>query len=109
MIINAALTAEASRYIITSRPVAAEQIVSRFETLSGKKIKADYIDLQPGIQDPIFKSDREQLRSQWSRCTSLDGTIKNYIAIRNNSTARLFVRMDPRQNNMREDYDAKSS
>lgn len=109
IIINAALIADSSRYIIATAPVDTDRIVSRFETLSGKKIKAGFIDLQPGTQDTLFESDSEQLRSYWTRSTSLDGAIQDYIAARNNGATRLFVRTDPRQNYMREGYNAKSS
>lgn len=108
IIINAALTAVPGRYIITTEPVPITHVVSEFETISDRKINATYIDLQPGMTDPLFESDREHLLSSWTRQTCLNMAIKNYIAACN-STAHLCLHANPCQNHTREDYDAKSS
>jgi nucleoside-diphosphate-sugar epimerase len=109
LIINAALSADPPRYIITTEPVTTDRIASEFEKISGKKIKAEYRDLQPGIPDPLFASDREKLRSYWTRCTPLASMIKNYIDACSNTEKRLLAHTNPHQTCLQEVYHAKGT
>lgn len=79
LIINAALIAEQQRYIITNSGMPIEQIASKFEQVSGKKINASYIDLEPGKPDPVLISDIKKLKADWIRYTSIESAIKKII------------------------------
>ena len=109
LIIQAALSADSPRYILTTEPVAIDRIASVFEKIGGKKITADYRDLQPGIPDQLFASDSERLRTYWTRSTSLASMIKHYIDARNNTNKRLLATTNPLQNCLPEGYHAKST
>lgn len=85
LVINAALTADKQRYIITTSGETIDQITSKFEEISGHRINAKYIDLEPGRPDPIFISDIEDLQTEWIRCTSLESAIKKIIKLNQNS------------------------
>jgi UDP-glucose 4-epimerase len=75
LIINAALSADKSTYILTTPPIAVDEISARFEKISEKKLNAEYVDLDPGVIDPAFLSDLELLNASWVRKTELDSMI----------------------------------
>jgi len=109
LIINAALSANFPRYIITTEPMTTDRIASKFEKITGKKVKADYRDLQPGISDQLFVSNKEKLHSYWTRSTPLASMIKNYIDERKNTKKKLLTQTNPHENSLREGYHAKST
>lgn len=76
LIINAALVSDRSRYILAKPSIPVEMVASKFEEISKRKLNADYVDLSPGITDPIFESDIESLCANWIRYTSLESMIK---------------------------------
>jgi UDP-glucose 4-epimerase len=77
--INAALQADRSTYVLTAPSLAVDQIAGLFENISGKKLNAEYVDLEPGTSDAAFQSDMELLQAHWIRRTSLDSMIKKII------------------------------
>ncbi len=79
LVIQAALAADSPRYLITTDPLKTEQVVAQFEGITHQKVQADFVDLEPGIADPAFESDIEELRTDWTRCTSLESLIKKFI------------------------------
>ena len=79
LIINAALKANKFRYILATPSMAVDEIAARFEKISGKKLNAEYVDLNPGGTDPAFESDIELLSVRWIRKTSLDSMILRMI------------------------------
>ena len=79
LIINAAMVSENLRYIITTPPISVDEIASKFETISGRKLNADYVDENPGISDPIFESDIDFFHTSWVRHTSLEVMIQKII------------------------------
>lgn len=81
LIINAALIAKKQRYIITTSGITTDQLSSKFEQISGHRINAEYIDLEPGRSEPMFISDIEKLQADWIRCTSLESAIKKIIEL----------------------------
>lgn len=90
LIINAALTADRQRYVVTTPGVITDEIASKFEQVSGHKITADHIDLEPGISDPVFASDIQKLRTDWTRCMSLEAMMGKIIDLHHDgSTSRI--------------------
>lgn len=85
LIINAALIAKNQRFILTTSGVTTDQIASKFEQISGHKINAEYIDLEPGRPDPIFVSDIKKLQAEWIRYISLESAIKKIIELNQHS------------------------
>jgi hypothetical protein len=79
LIINAALQANKSKYLLASPSIAIDEMAARFETISGKKLNAEHIDLEPGVMDPVFQSDIELLHASWIRKTALDSMIEKII------------------------------
>lgn len=86
LVINAALTADKQRYIISTSGETIDKIASKFEEISGHRIKAEYIDLEPGRPDPIFISEIEDLQTDWIRRTSLESAIKKIIKLNQNNS-----------------------
>lgn len=79
LIINAALHADKLTYVLAPPSIAVDEIATRFEKISGKKLNAEYIDLTPGIVDPVFQSDIIRLDARWIRRTALDSMIRKII------------------------------
>ncbi|HOO38726.1 MAG TPA: NAD(P)-dependent oxidoreductase [Deltaproteobacteria bacterium] len=98
LIITAALSADSRRYIITAEPVSIDRIASAFERISGKRIHSVFRDLEPGISDRIFASDRGKLHSSWTRSTPLDEMIENYIEACTSTKNRLLACTNPHYN-----------
>ncbi len=79
MIINASLIGEGKRYNITSDPIPITDIVAQFERISGKRINAEYIDLDPNSRDPLFISDARHFQGGWTKATSLETALRKVI------------------------------
>ena len=79
LIINAALQAGQLKYIVATPSIKIDEIAARFEKISGKELMAEYIDLNPGETDPIFKSDLHLLEDSWIRKTSVGSMIEKMI------------------------------
>jgi nucleoside-diphosphate-sugar epimerase len=75
LIINAALTARKDRYIIAADGIKIEEIATKFEEVCKCRLNAEYVDFAPGAVDPIFITDIEQLRVDWTRSTLLESMI----------------------------------
>lgn len=88
LIINSALIGVQDNYLLVGDGYLNEDISKRFEELSHRKLNAEYRDLNPGAIDPTFISDRDKLKSSWTRTYSLDSMIELIIKLnlRNSST-----------------------
>ncbi len=98
LIITAAQSADSRRYIIAAEPVSIDRIASAFEKISGKKIHGVCRDLQPGIPDHVFASDRKKLHSSWTRSTPLEPMIENYIEACTSTKNRHLACTNPHYN-----------
>ncbi|HOJ19779.1 MAG TPA: NAD(P)-dependent oxidoreductase [Ignavibacteriaceae bacterium] len=81
LIINSTLVGVQDSYLLVGDGKLNEDISKRFEELSNRKLNAEYQDLNPGVIDPGFVSDRDKLRSSWTRSYSLDSMIEMIIAL----------------------------
>jgi nucleoside-diphosphate-sugar epimerase len=79
LIINAALHTDKLTCVLAPPSIVVDEIATRFEKISGKKLNAEYIDLNPGIVDPVFQSDIIRFDARWIRRTSLDSMIRKII------------------------------
>ena len=79
LIINAALQSGKSRYLLTPPPIAIDDIALKFEQVSGRKLHAEYIDLNPGFSEPVFNSDIGSLNESWIRYTPLELIVEKII------------------------------
>lgn len=86
LIINATQTAERKRYLLTKPGIKIDKITTRFEKLSGRKIRGEYKDLEPGISDRIFVSDIARIQADWIRNVPLDKAIMKIIELNNKIT-----------------------
>lgn len=88
LIINSVLTGDKEDYLVVGEGQLNEYISQKFEEISKRKLNAEYIDLNPGIVDQIYISDRDKLKSSWTRSYSLDSMIKMIIKsnLKNSST-----------------------
>lgn len=78
LIINSALIGD-SDFLVVGEGHLNEYISQKFEEISQRKLNAEFVDLNPGIIDPIFISDRDKLKSSWTRSYSLESMIKIII------------------------------
>ena len=88
LIINSALLDEKENYLVVGDPYLNEYISQRFEEIAKGTLYAEYVDLYPGTVDSIYISDRDKLKSSWTRSYSLDSMIELIIKsnLRSSST-----------------------
>ena len=79
LIINSALLDDKENYLVVGDGYLNEYISQRFEEIAKGKLNAEYVDLYPGTVDSMFISDRDKLKSSWTRSYSLDSTIELII------------------------------
>jgi len=79
LIINASLVNKERTYNLVSEGWLNKDIAKIFEKVSGRALKADYIDLYSDKGDLVFISDIDKLKSDWIRDTSLEMIIRNII------------------------------
>lgn len=81
LIINSALLGNEENYLVVGGGKLNEFISHRFEEIAKGKLNAEYLDLNPSIEDPIFVSDINKLQSIWTRSYSLDSLIEQIIKL----------------------------
>jgi nucleoside-diphosphate-sugar epimerase len=88
LIINSALMGDKDNYLLIGDGQLNEDISKRFEALSHRKLNVEFRDLNPDVIDPEFISDRDKLKSLWTRSYSLDSMIELIIKLnlRNSSS-----------------------
>jgi len=88
LIINSALLDDKENYLVVGDPYLNEYISQRFEEIAKGTLDAEYVDLYPGTVDSIYISDRDKLKSSWTRSYSLDSMIELIIKsnLRSSST-----------------------
>jgi nucleoside-diphosphate-sugar epimerase len=79
LIISAAVNVVKERYLITKNIKSNAQIAQKFEQISKRRLDAEYLDIKPKIENPVFISDIKLLRTSWTRTYSLDLMIKEVI------------------------------
>ncbi len=87
LIINSALIDDMRDFIVVGGAYLNEFIAQKFEEISKKKLNAEYVDLNPGVTEPIFISDRDKLKCSWTRSYSLESMIDMIIRLNINSTS----------------------
>ena len=86
LIINAALEAKKRFYILAPERIKNDTIADVFKRITNSELNADYIDLIPGIEDPLFINDIQKLSAGWIRKTTLDKMIQKLISKYDNQT-----------------------
>lgn len=81
LIVNSALVNDSDTYMVVGKGYLNEYIAQRFERIADGKLSAEFVDLQPGMVDPIFISDIDKLKSSWTRSLSLDSLIDRIIKL----------------------------
>ena len=79
LIINSALLDDKENYLVVGDPYLNEYISQRFEEIAKGTLNGEYVDLYPGTVDSIYISDRDKLKSSWTRSYSLDSMIELII------------------------------
>jgi len=79
LIINSALLDDKENYMVVGDAYLNEYISQRFEEIAKGTLNVEYVDLYPGTVDSIFISDRDKLKSSWTRSHSLDSMIELII------------------------------
>lgn len=83
LIVNAALKAQKPHYIIAAPIIPNYAIAEKFAEVTGYKINADYIDPSLDNPDPIYISDLQDLRANWTRHTPLEDMIRLIVKLHN--------------------------
>lgn len=89
LIINSALIGDMENYLLVGDGQLNENVSERFEEISQRKLNAEYRDLNPGVIDPGFISDRDKLKSAWTRYFSLDSMIEQILMSNLRSSYRI--------------------
>jgi len=79
LIINSTLVEDKNTYLVVGKENLNEYISKRFEEIAQARLNAEYVDLHPGMVDPIYISDLDKLQSTWTRAYSLDSLIEMII------------------------------
>lgn len=82
MIIQAAIVAEAGCYIAAGDSVPIDDVAALVEEITGTKLDAEYVDLAPGLRDPLFETDNDLLRAKWTQITSLEADIRKVVEMK---------------------------
>jgi nucleoside-diphosphate-sugar epimerase len=80
-IINAALISTKPHYNIAAPVVSNYKIAKKFEKVTGYKIIADYIDTPKDNTDPVYISDIQNLKANWTRYTPLEEMINIIVKL----------------------------
>lgn len=89
LIINSALIDNKDDYLVVGDGNLNEDIAKRFEQISKKNLNAEYKNLNPETSDQIFISDRDKLKSDWTRSFSLDSVIELIIKLNLKSSSTI--------------------
>jgi len=81
LIINATINAANDKYLLVKEAYPIEEIATKFERISRKKINALYKNLALGQTDLIFNSNYQDLEVDWVRKFNLDETINRVIEL----------------------------
>ena len=79
LVISSVFLDEKENYLIVGEGKLNEHISRRFEEIAKRKLNAEFLDLNPGVADPIFISDLGKLKAKWTRSYSLDSIIELII------------------------------
>jgi hypothetical protein len=92
LIINSALLEDKENYLVVGDAFLNEHISQRFEEIAKGMLNAEYVDLYPGTIDSIFISDKDKLKSSWTRSYSIDSMIELIIKSNLRSSSTLDTR-----------------
>lgn len=92
LIINSVLIGEREDFLVVGEGQLNEYISQKFEEKSRRKLNAEYSNLNPGIVDPSYISDRKKLQSSWTRSYSLDSMIELIIKSNLRSTSTIYTK-----------------
>jgi nucleoside-diphosphate-sugar epimerase len=81
LLVEAAVRARSGRFNIVSAGSPNETIAELFGRIAGREINAEYTDLAPGAEDPVYVSDADEFRAGWVRRTSLEDAIRKTVAL----------------------------
>lgn|GEM_PF-1098199 len=80
LIIQAAAGGRGGRYNIVAPGIPNERVAALFGRIGGREVPAEYVDLEPGVRDPVYLSDIPRLRAPWTRRISLEKAVRNILA-----------------------------
>ena len=75
LIIGSAFLCDQGNYLVVGDGNLNEYVCQKFEEIAKGKLNAEYVDLNPNVEDLIFVSDINKLQTTWSRTYSLDSLI----------------------------------
>jgi len=81
LIIQASVGARGGRFNLTSGGFANERISGLFGKIAGRDVDAEYVDLGPGVEDPVFVSDVDKFRAGWVRHIPIEQAIGEIIRL----------------------------
>jgi nucleoside-diphosphate-sugar epimerase len=81
LIIEAAVGTHEGRLNLVSEGFDNEWIAGLFSEIAGRAIDAEYVDLMPGIIDPVFISDIDKVRAGWVRRTPVENAIRKIVQL----------------------------
>ena len=83
LLIQAALCRYPGRYLAVTPGKDVGEIAAMFERISGETLNAEFVDLEPGVPDPVFISDIDRLRDKWTRISPLEKAVAQILERRN--------------------------
>jgi nucleoside-diphosphate-sugar epimerase len=71
LLITTAAAAPPGCFLLTGPPVANEETARVFEEVAGRPLTVDFVDLAPGVPDPVYVSDVDRFSTDWTRHVDL--------------------------------------
>ncbi|NNC92033.1 MAG: hypothetical protein HKN80_06040, partial [Acidimicrobiia bacterium] len=88
LLIQAAAAAPSGPILLTGPAVANEETARVFEEVAGRPLTIEFVDLAPGMADPVYRSDVEQFSTEWTRHVDLPTAVQLIIDEREREETR---------------------
>jgi nucleoside-diphosphate-sugar epimerase len=82
LVLAAGAEARGGRFNIVPPGLANEEIAELFGRIAGRRIEAEFRDLEPGAADPVFISDIEAFGADWVRRRPIEEAIRRVLGKR---------------------------
>jgi UDP-glucose 4-epimerase len=81
ILLQAAVEERDGRFNIVAEGIANEAVAELFSRISGRELRAEFADLQPGVPDPVFVPEAAVFGAAWVRRTPIEDAIRKTVGV----------------------------
>ena len=81
IILQAAVEGRNGRFNIVAEGIANEAVAGLFARISGRELRAELTDLQPGMPDPVFVPEAAGFAAAWIRRMPIEDAIRKTLGV----------------------------